>query len=130
MFEVKDKDGQGMFLRDRVSYEVPQGIMGDLTTKEGYIICFLSEGLIEVQPDDKGEPIILPADSTKVVSSLVQDVANLSTYVEFQLLLQGVESRYEEAVLHTAKKPRTKAEGGTVRVAKQVKAEAEKEVEF
>jgi hypothetical protein len=106
--QVKDKTGQDIFLRDQVSYTVPEG-MGDLVEKTGYVICFLSEEMVEIQPDNKGEPIILPAGELKVTQSLVQDIASLSTYVEFQLLLKGVEERYEEAVIHT-RKPRATRE--------------------
>ena len=108
MFLVKDKTGQEIFLRDRVAYQaVVNDLMGEMGEKEGYVIGFPSETMVEVQPLDKGKPLLLTAEELLVKDSLVQRVAQIGNNEEFQQLLLDAEARHQQAVAEGKTKPRT-----------------------
>lgn len=110
MFKAKDKNGQQIFLRDRVKFETPVDDMGLLAEAEGQVIALPSETKAEVQSLEGGAPFILDACDLVVSYSLVSEVANLSSNEELQLMIAQAEIRYDQAVKDSkpARKTRTK----------------------
>lgn len=122
MKTAKDKSGQEIFLRDKVSYEAEIDDMGLLGQEEGQVILVPEEGVVQVQPLGKkgGAPILMKSADVMVTYSLIHDIANLSTHEGLQSMVLAAETRYDDAV-KAAKKPRKKREstGSTRSVAKE-----------
>jgi len=120
VFKAKDKNGQEIFLKDRVGYTgVVEGeLMGDEVSLEGIIILIPSETQVEVQPLGGGLPFLMPSEEVHVKDSLVHRVANIATIEQFQALIFDTEKRYQDEVA-SGKKPR-KGGGGGKAAAKKV----------
>ncbi len=106
MFQVKDKTGQEIFLKDRVLYETEDD-MGALITGEGFVICIPSEEMVQIQPINEGTPIFIPPEKIGVTESLIQDIGSLQSNKEFQEYIAKIEKRYESAVQATKSKTKT-----------------------
>jgi hypothetical protein len=124
MFKVADKNGQQIFLRDKVKYEGKPDDMGLLSQQEGMVIASPSETKVEVQNLEGGPPEIVDSNSVVVTYSLVAKVANLSSLEDLQLMVSEAEIRYDKAV-KDSKPARKKRGAGKGTAAAKAKAETE-----
>ena len=113
MFKVADKNGQQIFLRDKVKYEGAPDAMGLLSQQEGMVIATPSETKVEVQSLEGGPPEVVDADSVVVTYSLVAKIAHLSSHEELQKMILEAEIRYDKAVKDGKPKRRTSGASST-----------------
>jgi hypothetical protein len=107
-FQVKDKNGVQIFLRDTVKYEAELDDMGLLGDEEGTALLFPEEGTVQVQSLNGGTPVMMQSDKVEVTYSLVQKITALGGSADLQELINNAEIRYDKAVAAT-KKPRKSA---------------------
>jgi hypothetical protein len=123
MFKVADKNGQQIFLRDKVKYEGKADDMGLMSQQEGMIIATPSETKVGVQSLEGGPPEVIDSCDVVVTYSLVAKIANLSTNEELQELINNAEIRYDKAVADG--KPARKTRSGTGNATAKAKRETE-----
>lgn len=116
MFKCIDKNGQDIFLKDTVKYEVPPDpISGsdETTFRKGTIISIPQEYKVEVQDDEGGTPFLIDADMVVVIESLTQAVYDLHNNEQLEQLLLMAEERQAQAVANATPKRRSGGGGGT-----------------
>lgn len=121
MHKVEDKNGQQIFLRDKVKYEGKPDDMGLTSQQEGMIIASPSETKVEVQSLEGGPPEIKDSCDVVVTYSLVAKIANLSSNEELQEMINNAEIRYDKAVADgkPARKKRSSSASGAAAKAKK-----------
>lgn len=108
MFQVKDKTGQEIFLKDKVKYTGAIDEMGLTGEQDGLVIAMPNDITVQVQPLGGGVPVICDSNTVLVTDSLVQRVASLANHDELQQLIHDAEERHASEVAK-GKKPRKKA---------------------
>ena len=110
MFEVKDKNGVRINIKDEVAYTVTQtGMFNDGESKDvsGVVIALLNEELVQVQPED-GTADEVPCNSLVVIHSLINDVEGLTDTESMQKLIYDAEKRYKDECDKAGTTPKTR----------------------
>lgn len=109
MFEVKDKAGVPVNIKDRVLFTRVQDDMfadGETEEVEGIVISLVNEVTVQIQPVE-GPAVETLSSGILVTDSLINRVNALASEEEMQKLIYDAEKRYEDEVVSGTNKKKS-----------------------